>query len=189
MCCCVCFLAADTLLGTGSFGRVSALHRPEGQWETAALHYVHGVLGVEAVHAAARAPRVCVALLLLAAGLKSSACIASYCTHQYLQSSFLLWLRHTCFVWVTHHHHQQVYKGRWHSTDVAIKIVTVRNPDELPRVLHEAEVMMKLDHGNIVHAYHASVWNPSEQMRALKVRRQLLRWQTMCIVLDSKEVV
>ena len=62
-----------------------------------------------------------------------------------------------------------MYKGRWHSTDVAIKIVAVRNPDELPKVMHEAEVMMTLDHTNIVHAYPASVWNPSEQMRALKV--------------------
>lgn len=60
----------------------------------------------------------------------------------------------------------QVYKGRWHSSDVAIKIVTVRSPEELPRVLREAEVMMQLDHPNIVRAFHASVWNPAEQVRA-----------------------
>jgi serine/threonine protein kinase len=58
-----------------------------------------------------------------------------------------------------------VYKGRWHSSDVAIKIVTVRAPEELPRVLREAEVMMQLDHPNIVRAFHASVWNPAEQVR------------------------
>lgn len=59
----------------------------------------------------------------------------------------------------------RVYKGRWHSSDVAVKIITVRTPEELPKVLHEAEVMMQLDHPNIVRAFHASLWNPTEQVR------------------------
>jgi serine/threonine protein kinase len=59
----------------------------------------------------------------------------------------------------------QVFKGRWHSSDVAIKIITVRTPEELPKVLREAEVMMQLDHTNVVRAFHASVWNPMEQVR------------------------
>jgi serine/threonine protein kinase len=63
-----------------------------------------------------------------------------------------------------------VYRGRWHSTDVAIKIINVRSPDELPKVLREAEVMMQLSHHNIVRAFHVSVWNPTEQLRALQVR-------------------
>lgn len=62
--------------------------------------------------------------------------------------------------------HLQVYRGRWHSSDVAIKIIVVRTPEELPKVLKEAEVMLQLDHPNIVRAFHASVWNPSEQVRA-----------------------
>lgn len=63
----------------------------------------------------------------------------------------------------------QVYKGRWHSSDVAIKIITVRTPEELPKMLREAEVMMKLDHTNVVRAFHASVWNPTEQVRIARV--------------------
>jgi hypothetical protein len=59
----------------------------------------------------------------------------------------------------------RVYKGRWHSSDVAVKIITVRTPEELPKVLHEAEVMMQLDHPNVVRAFHASLWNPTEQVR------------------------
>lgn len=51
---------------------------------------------------------------------------------------------------------------------MAIKIMSC-TPDELPKVLKEAEVMMQLDHPNIVRAFHASVWNPAEQVRALKV--------------------
>jgi hypothetical protein len=67
----------------------------------------------------------------------------------------------------------QVFKGRWHSSDVAIKIITVRTPEELPKVLREAEVMMKLDHTNVVRAFHASVWNPTEQVRTSCVSRVL----------------
>lgn len=63
----------------------------------------------------------------------------------------------------------QVYKGRWHSSDVAIKIINVRTPEELPKVLREAEVMMVLDHPNIVRAFHASVWNPAEQVSTGRV--------------------
>lgn len=59
-----------------------------------------------------------------------------------------------------------MYKGRWHGSDVAIKIINVRTPEELPKVLREAEVMMALEHPNIVRAFHASVWNPAEQVRA-----------------------
>lgn len=61
-------------------------------------------------------------------------------------------------------------RGRWHSSDVAVKIMSC-NRDELPKMLKEAEVMMQLNHLNIVRAFHASVWNPAEQSRALKVSR------------------
>uniref|UniRef100_A0A383WP55 Protein kinase domain-containing protein n=1 Tax=Tetradesmus obliquus TaxID=3088 RepID=A0A383WP55_TETOB len=63
----------------------------------------------------------------------------------------------------------RVYKGRWHSSDVAIKIMSCTRA-ELGRVLREAEVMMQLNHPNIVRAFQASVWNPAEQARALQAR-------------------
>jgi serine/threonine protein kinase len=50
-----------------------------------------------------------------------------------------------------------------------VKIISC-TPDELPKVLKEAEVMMQLHHPNIVRAYQCSVWNPAEQQRALQVR-------------------
>ncbi|KAF6251427.1 kinase-like domain-containing protein [Scenedesmus sp. NREL 46B-D3] len=63
----------------------------------------------------------------------------------------------------------RVYKGRWHSSDVAVKIMSCTRAD-LAKVLKEAEVMMQLNHHNIVRAFHASVWNPAEQARALQAR-------------------
>jgi serine/threonine protein kinase len=42
----------------------------------------------------------------------------------------------------------RVYKGRWHGRDVAIKVVHC-SPDELPRVLREAEIMLQVDHPNV----------------------------------------
>lgn len=65
------------------------------------------------------------------------------------------------------------FRGRWHSSDVAIKIMSC-TADELPKMLKEAEVMMQLNHPNIVRAFHASVWNPAEQARALKVSMGIL---------------
>jgi hypothetical protein len=38
-------------------------------------------------------------------------------------------------------------------------------------VLHEAEVMMQLDHPNIVRAFHASLWNPTEQAKGSQGKR------------------
>jgi hypothetical protein len=38
--------------------------------------------------------------------------------------------------------------GRWHGQDVAIKIILCL-PEELPRVLQEAEIMLQLDHPNV----------------------------------------
>jgi hypothetical protein len=38
--------------------------------------------------------------------------------------------------------------GRWHGQDVAIKIIHCL-PEELPRVLREAEIMLQLDHPNV----------------------------------------
>jgi hypothetical protein len=37
-------------------------------------------------------------------------------------------------------------RGRWHGTDVAVKIISC-TPDELPKVLKEAEVMMQVRSG------------------------------------------
>uniref|UniRef100_A0A383VBX5 Protein kinase domain-containing protein n=1 Tax=Tetradesmus obliquus TaxID=3088 RepID=A0A383VBX5_TETOB len=65
----------------------------------------------------------------------------------------------------------RVYRGRWHGTDVAVKIISC-TPDELPKVLKEAEVMMQLHHPNIVRAYQCSVWNPTEQQRALQAGKK-----------------
>jgi serine/threonine protein kinase len=42
----------------------------------------------------------------------------------------------------------RVYKGRWLGRDVAIKVVHC-SPDELPRVLREAEIMLQVDHPNV----------------------------------------
>jgi len=82
----------------------------------------------------------------------------------------------------------QVYKGRWHSTDVAIKIISVRSPEELPRVLREAEVMLQLDHANIVRAFHASVWSPSEQVslqtRGTACLAAAMMWPCACHALS-----
>eukprot|EP00775_Hariotina_reticulata_P005704 gene5704-5944_t len=69
----------------------------------------------------------------------------------------------------------RVYKGRWHSIDVAVKIISC-TPDELPKVLKEAEVMMQLHHPNVLRAYQCSVWNPAEQQRVLQ-RAQLEQHQ------------
>lgn len=38
--------------------------------------------------------------------------------------------------------------GRWHGQDVATKIIHCL-PEELPRVLREAEIMLQLDHPNV----------------------------------------
>ncbi|WIA33471.1 hypothetical protein OEZ86_006600 [Tetradesmus obliquus] len=65
----------------------------------------------------------------------------------------------------------RVYRGCWHGTDVAVKIISC-TPDELPKVLKEAEVMMQLHHPNIVRAYQCSVWNPTEQQRALQAGKK-----------------
>lgn len=80
-------------------------------------------------------------------------------------------------------------RGHWHSSDVAIKIMSCTRA-ELPKVLREAEVMMQLNHPNIVRAFHASVWNPAEQMRALQVssRTPLLEQNTRGFV-NSAECV
>ncbi|WIA28307.1 hypothetical protein OEZ86_010858 [Tetradesmus obliquus] len=50
----------------------------------------------------------------------------------------------------------RVYRGKWHSNDVAIKIMST-SPAELPRVLKEAEIMIGLQHDNIVRALHCMV--------------------------------
>ncbi|KAF6260605.1 hypothetical protein COO60DRAFT_1700220 [Scenedesmus sp. NREL 46B-D3] len=65
----------------------------------------------------------------------------------------------------------RVYRGRWHGTDVAVKIISC-TPDELTKVLKEAEVMMQLHHPNIVRAHQCSVWNPAEQQRALQAGKK-----------------
>lgn len=62
----------------------------------------------------------------------------------------------------------RVYRGRWHGTDVAVKIISC-TADELPKVLKEAEVMMQLNHPNIVRAFQCSVFNPSMSRKALQV--------------------
>uniref|UniRef100_A0A383VPR0 Protein kinase domain-containing protein n=1 Tax=Tetradesmus obliquus TaxID=3088 RepID=A0A383VPR0_TETOB len=50
----------------------------------------------------------------------------------------------------------RVYRGKWHSNDVAIKVMST-SPAELPRVLKEAEIMIGLEHDNIVRALHCMV--------------------------------
>lgn len=42
----------------------------------------------------------------------------------------------------------RVFQGRWHGKDVAIKIIHCQ-PEQLPRVLREAEIMLQLDHPNV----------------------------------------
>jgi serine/threonine protein kinase len=42
----------------------------------------------------------------------------------------------------------KVYAARWHGQDVAVKIIHCL-PDELQRVLREAEIMLQLDHPNV----------------------------------------
>ena len=69
----------------------------------------------------------------------------------------------------------RVFKGRWHGMDVAVKIMDPCNPDTLPRVLKEAEVMMTLEHQNVVKAYQCSVWSKKQQEQMAKVRRVLQR--------------
>jgi hypothetical protein len=49
-----------------------------------------------------------------------------------------------------------VYRGKWHNNDVAIKVMTCSHV-ELPRVLKEAEIMIGLEHDNIVRALHCLV--------------------------------
>jgi hypothetical protein len=49
-----------------------------------------------------------------------------------------------------------VYRGKWHSNDVAIKVMSCSHV-ELPRVLKEAEIMIGLEHENIVRALHCLV--------------------------------
>lgn len=58
--------------------------------------------------------------------------------------------------------------------DVAVKIIDPCIPATLPRVLKEAEVMMGLDHPNVVKAYQCSVWSRRQQEQIMKVRGQLL---------------
>jgi hypothetical protein len=67
-----------------------------------------------------------------------------------------------------------VFKGRWHGMDVAVKIIDPCNPDTLPRVLKEAEVMMTLDHRNVVKAYQCSVWSKKQQEQMVRVSLQQL---------------
>eukprot|EP00878_Enallax_costatus_P011784 GHUV01012300.1.p1 GENE.GHUV01012300.1~~GHUV01012300.1.p1 ORF type:complete len:615 (+),score=126.07 GHUV01012300.1:446-2290(+) len=50
----------------------------------------------------------------------------------------------------------RVYRARWHSTEVAVKVMTC-SPAELPKVLREAELMMSMQHDNIVRALNCSV--------------------------------
>ncbi|WIA08244.1 hypothetical protein OEZ85_007689 [Tetradesmus obliquus] len=50
----------------------------------------------------------------------------------------------------------RVYRGKWHSNDVAVKVMST-SPAELPRVLKEAEIMIGLQHDNIVRALHCMV--------------------------------
>jgi hypothetical protein len=49
-----------------------------------------------------------------------------------------------------------VYRGKWHNSDVAIKVMSCSQA-ELPRVLKEAEIMIGLEHDNIVRALHCLV--------------------------------
>jgi serine/threonine protein kinase len=42
----------------------------------------------------------------------------------------------------------RVFQGRWHGKGVAIKIIHCQ-PEQLPRVLREAEIMLQLDHPNV----------------------------------------
>ena len=56
--------------------------------------------------------------------------------------------------------------------DVAVKIIDPCNPDTLPRVLKEAEVMMTLDHRNVVKAYQCSVWSKKQQEQMVRVSMQ-----------------
>lgn len=45
----------------------------------------------------------------------------------------------------------RVFKGRFHGREVAIKVINCY-PEELPRVLREAEIMLEADHPNVVRA-------------------------------------
>eukprot|EP00879_Flechtneria_rotunda_P006938 GHRR01007285.1.p1 GENE.GHRR01007285.1~~GHRR01007285.1.p1 ORF type:complete len:862 (+),score=270.91 GHRR01007285.1:709-3294(+) len=60
----------------------------------------------------------------------------------------------------------RVYSGRWHGSDVAVKVMSCR-PSELVKVLQEAEIMMSLDHRNIVRALNCSVVRTSSNAEAL----------------------
>lgn len=42
----------------------------------------------------------------------------------------------------------RVYHGRWHGREVAVKVIHCL-PEELQRVLREAEIMLQLDHPNV----------------------------------------
>lgn len=64
----------------------------------------------------------------------------------------------------------RVFKGRWHGMDVAVKIMDSCTAETLPRVLKEAEVMMGLEHHNIVKAFQCSVWSKKQQEEMMKVR-------------------
>jgi hypothetical protein len=54
--------------------------------------------------------------------------------------------------------------------DVAVKILDACTAETLPRVLKEAEVMMGLEHQNIVKAFQCSVWSKKQQEEMMKVR-------------------
>jgi hypothetical protein len=63
-----------------------------------------------------------------------------------------------------------VFKGRWHGMDVAVKILDSCTAETLPKVLKEAEVMMGLEHENIVKAFQCSVWSKKQQEEMMKVQ-------------------